>query len=251
MSDKIRCIIIDDEFPARILLKEFIEKVPTLELLGNFKSGLEALPTIQTGDVDLMFLDIQMPDITGVNFIKMLTKKPLVVFTTAYSEYAIESYQLDVLDYLLKPFSFDRFMQAVGKAMSRLTQPVATVAESAPMVSTNIASEEPTDEYLLVKADHKIHRIKYDSILYIEGLREYVTIFCVNNEKIITLESLRNLEETLPDNKFIRIHKSYIVRLDLIKSLYGNQIAVEGIKEYIPVGKSYVDIVKKIFSSNK
>ncbi len=248
---KIRCIIVDDEFPARILLKEFVEKVPTLELLGSFKSGLEALPTIQTGDVDLMFLDIQMPDITGVNFIKMLTKKPLVVFTTAYSEYAIESYQLDVLDYLLKPFSFDRFMQAVGKAMARMQPVVAPQPETQPTQVAPIAAAEPSDDYLYVKADHKIHRIKFSSILYIEGLREYVTIFCINNEKIITLESLRNLEETLPESKFIRIHKSYIVRLDLIKSLYGNQVAVEGVKDYIPVGKSYVDIVKKIFSANK
>ena len=249
IDKKIKCIIIDDEFPARILLKEFVEKVPTLELLGSFKSGLEALPTIQTGDVDLMFLDIQMPDITGVNFIKMLTKKPLVVFTTAYSEYAIESYQLDVLDYLLKPFSFDRFMQAVGKAMARMQPTSAPQPEIQP--SGNTTATESADEYLYVKADHKIHRIKFSSILYIEGLREYVTIFCINNEKIITLESLRNLEETLPENKFIRIHKSYIVRFDLIKSLYGNQVAIEGVKDYIPVGKSYVDIVKKIFSSNK
>ena len=248
-TNKIKCIIVDDEFPARILLKEFIEKVPTLDLLGSFKSGLEALPTIQTGEVDLMFLDIQMPDITGVNFIKMLTKKPLVVFTTAYSEYAIESYQLDVLDYLLKPFSFDRFMQAIGKAMSRIAQQNTIPAEHNTTIAPNNTNNDNADEYLLVKADHKIHRIKFDSILYIEGLREYVTIFCINNEKIITLESLRNLEETLPEKKFIRIHKSYIVRLDLIKSLYGNQVAVEGVKDYIPVGKSYVDIVIKIFSA--
>lgn len=248
MAAKIKCIIVDDEFPARILLKEFVEKVPTLELLGCYKSGIEAMPTIQEGEVDLMFLDIQMPDITGVNFVKMLTKKPFVVFTTAYSEYAIESYQLDVLDYLLKPFSFDRFMQAVGKAMSRMqqAQPVAPSVE----LHTAVAepADEPADDFILVKADHKIHRIKFDSILYIEGLREYVTIYCKNDEKIITLESLKNLEDTLPQNMFLRIHKSFIVRLDLIKSLYGNQISIEGVKSYLPIGKSYVDIVKKIFT---
>ena len=244
MSGKIKCIIIDDEFPARILLKEFIEKVPMLELLGSYKSGLEALSTIQTGEVDLMFLDIQMPDITGVNFLKMLTKKPYVVFTTAYSEYAIESYQLDVLDYLLKPFSFDRFMQAVGKAMSRM--------QSTPVVEQPAASSVETpadDEYLFTKADHKIYRLKYDSITYIEGLREYVTIFCQNGEKIVTLESLKNLEDTLPQSKFIRIHKSYIVRRDLIKALYANQLAIEGVKSYLPIGKSYVDIVKAMFAN--
>lgn len=248
-QEKIKCIIVDDEFPARILLKEFVEKVPVLELVGSFKSGLEALPVIQTGNIDLMFLDIQMPDITGVNFLKMITNKPLVVFTTAYSEYAIESYQLDVLDYLLKPFSFDRFMQAVGKAMARRSQQQAA--------ATNVAAEAeaPADaaskDIMLVKADHKIHRIKFDSIIYIEGLREYVTIFCENNEKVITLESLKNLENTLPASKFIRIHKSYIVRVDKIKALYGNQLKVEGVKDYLPIGKSYKDIVQSSLFGNE
>ncbi|MBR6249578.1 MAG: response regulator transcription factor [Bacteroidales bacterium] len=249
--DSIRCIIVDDEFPARVLLKEFVEKVPTLELVGSYKSGLEALPTIQTGNVDLMFLDIQMPDITGTNFLKMLTVKPLVIFTTAYSEYAIESYQLDVLDYLLKPFSFDRFMQSVGKAMQRLTAQVKEVPAPAPVVAAQPVAAEPEEvdpnaNIMLVKADHKIHRVRYDSIIYIEGLREYITIFC-ENEKIITLESLRNLEETLPPNMFIRVHKSYIVRIDKIRALYGNQLKIDGVQQYIPVGKSYKDDVQSRF----
>ncbi|MCQ2227540.1 MAG: LytTR family DNA-binding domain-containing protein [Bacteroidales bacterium] len=235
----IRCIIVDDEFPARILLKEFIEKVPNLELIGSFESGLAALEVIQKGDVDLMFLDIQMPDITGVNFVKMLTKKPLVVFTTAYSEYAIESYQLDVLDYLLKPFSFDRFMQAVGKAMARMQPQTQT-----PEVETNAAA----NDCIMVKADHKIFRVRFDSILYVEGLREYVTIYCTNGEKFVTLDSLRNLEESFPESMFVRIHKSYIVRRDAIKSLYGNQIMLDGTKGYLPVGKSYLDMMKKFFT---
>ena len=257
-----KCIIVDDEFPARILLKEFIDKVPNMELVGSYKSGLEALPVVQAGGIDLMFLDIQMPDITGVNFLKMLSvHKPLVVFTTAYSEYAIESYQLDVLDYLLKPFSFDRFMQSVSKAMERLAQrnaanvqtsTVSTVSVMAPEV---IAADQPgevatqganplTSNVLLVKADHKIHRISFDEILYIEGLREYITIFTLTGERIIALESLRNLEETLPSDKFIRIHKSYIVRIDHIRALYGNQLKVDGVQEYLPIGKSYKDIVQ-------
>ncbi|MBP5364421.1 MAG: response regulator transcription factor [Bacteroidales bacterium] len=248
-QEKIKCIIVDDEFPARILLKEFVEKVPVLELVGSFKSGLEALPVIQTGNIDLMFLDIQMPDITGVNFLKMITKKPLVVFTTAYSEYAIESYQLDVLDYLLKPFSFDRFMQAVGKAMARLSQQPAAATNIA--ADTDNTADAASKDIMLVKADHKIHRIKFDSIIYIEGLREYVTIFCENNEKVITLESLKNLENTLPASKFIRIHKSYIVRVDKIKALYGNQLKVEGVKDYLPIGKSYKDIVQSSLFGNE
>lgn len=260
----LRCIIVDDEFPARILLKEFIEKVPTLELVGSYKSGLEALPVVQAGGVDLMFLDIQMPDITGVNFLKMLSvQKPLVVFTTAYSEYAIESYQLDVLDYLLKPFSFDRFMQSVSKAMQRMSQREAmksTVQGAAIEAKVEPSrSEDDSDEekivvdndntshnagVMLIKADHKIIRVKYDEIIYIEGLREYITVYTKSGERYITLESLRNLEETLPSSEFMRIHKSYIVRIELIRALYGNQIKVEGVKDYLPIGKSYKDIVQ-------
>lgn len=264
----LRCIIVDDEFPARILLKEFIEKVPTLELIGSYKSGLEALPVVQAGGIDLMFLDIQMPDITGVNFLKMLSvQKPLVVFTTAYSEYAIESYQLDVLDYLLKPFSFDRFMQSVSKAMQRVSQREAMKgAVQAAVTETKgesgKASEELDDEnvveasdnishnagVMLVKADHKIIRVRYDEIIYIEGLREYITVYTKSGERYITLESLRNLEETLPSAEFMRVHKSYIVRIELIRALYGNQIKVEGVKDYLPIGKSYKDIVQsKLF----
>lgn len=266
----LRCIIVDDEFPARILLKEFIEKVPTLELIGSYKSGLEALPIVQAGGVDLMFLDIQMPDITGVNFLKMLSvQKPLVVFTTAYSEYAIESYQLDVLDYLLKPFSFDRFMQSVSKAMQRISQREAMATNSQAQVTQQV--QRPTEEsvgeserleannseishnagVMLVKADHKIIRVRYDEILYIEGLREYITIFTISGERYITLESLRNLEETMPASEFMRVHKSYIVRIDKIRALYGNQIKVEGVNEYLPIGKSYKDVVQsKLFEQN-
>ncbi|MBP8790652.1 MAG: response regulator transcription factor [Breznakibacter sp.] len=234
----IKCIIIDDEFPARILLQEFIDKVPNLELTGSFKSALDALPVIQAGNTDLIFLDIQMPDITGIDFFKTLTVKPLVIFTTAYTEFAIESYQLDALDYLLKPFSFDRFMQAVNKASARLLANDLPAPESSP-------TKEAEKDYILIKADHKIHRIKFKQIIYIEGLREYVTFFCENNEKIVTLESLRNLEQTLPEQMFMRIHKSYIIQIDKIKALYGNQIKLDGVQSYIPIGKSYKEPVQK------
>ena len=266
-QNKIRCLIVDDEFPARILLKELIDKVPNLELVESCKSGLEALPIIQEGRVDLLFLDIQMPDITGVNFLKMLPVRPLVVFTTAYSDYAIESYQLDVLDYLLKPFSFDRFMQCVGKAMQRIaekqraqqatqsaqlaqTPQSNTTAPDAqdPEASAPAPSADVNDGVLIVKADHKIHRIKYSDITYIEGLREYVTIY-TTAEKVVTLESLRNLEETLPADMFMRVHKSYIVRIDKVKALYGAQLKLAGVEPYIPIGKSYKDMVQeKLFN---
>ena len=149
----IKCIIIDDEFPARILLQEFIDKVPNLELTGSFKSALDALPVIQAGNTDLIFLDIQMPDITGIDFIKTLTNKPLVIFTTAYSEFAIESYQLDALDYLLKPFSFDRFMLAVNKVTTRMQMNEMPATEST-------TASDPAKDHILIKDDQNIHRIK-------------------------------------------------------------------------------------------
>ena len=254
-QDKIRCLIVDDEFPARILLKEFIEKVPNLELVASCKSGLEALPIVQSGSVDLLFLDIQMPDITGVNFLKMLPVRPLVVFTTAYSDYAIESYQLDVLDYLLKPFSFDRFMQSIGKAMQRLgerqarkatepvQQPVEEPEDNEQGDSRSCANLGVNGNFLIVRADHKLYRIRFDSITYIEGMKEYVTIHYAD-EQVMALGSMKGLEDLLPKADFIRIHRSFIVRIDKIVGLNGVQLKVEGIKQPLPVGRSYKDFIQ-------
>ncbi|PZX20369.1 LytTR family two component transcriptional regulator [Breznakibacter xylanolyticus] len=236
---KMKCIVVDDEFPARALLQDYISKFPDLELVGSFASPVSALSAIQTGGCDVLFLDIQMPDISGVDFLKSLTRKPLVVFTTAYQEYAIEGYQLDVLDYLLKPFSFERFVQTINKVNDRMLKEAAASAS----VVAGGDSGTDLDQFIAIKADHKVHRIRYENIVYIEGLREYVSFFC-KNEKIITLESLRNLENTLPQNRFIRVHKSYIVNSQHVKSLYGNMLILEGVKEPIPIGKSYRDAVQ-------
>lgn len=238
---KVRCIILDDEFPARELLKDYISKFAHLELIGSFKSPLEALPLLQQDQVDLMFLDIQMPDITGIDFLKSLTKKPLVVFTTAYSEYAIEGYALDVLDYLVKPFSLERFMHTISKVGDRL----ATRKE------TTVPTPTPTEvkDYMMVKADHKIYRLKFKDILFIEGLREYVTFYC-ENEKIVSLESLRKLEKELENHGFMRVHKSYIVNIEKISAFYGNQLKLDHVTKYIPIGKSYKEVVNKRLVNN-
>lgn len=238
----IKCIVIDDEYLARVVLQDYIGKVPGLELMGSFKSPIEAISLIQKGEVDLMFLDIQMPDISGIDFLKTLTKKPLVVFTTAYMEYAIEGYQLDVLDYLLKPFSFERFLKSINKVTER--QQTSVQAPSSTQQHPLDDKSEQAKAFIAIKADHKVHRLKHDQIIYIEGLREYVTFFC-KGEKIITLESLRNLETTLPANSFLRVHKSYIVNINYVKSLYGNQLIMEGTSMVIPIGKSYRDIVQQ------
>jgi len=238
----INCIIVDDEQLARKLLEGYIKKLPYLQLVGSCKSSMEAMAVLQKEEVDLMFLDIQMPDLTGIEFVKTLNKKPFVVFITAYREYAIEGYELDVVDYLLKPVSFERFVQGVNKVVEivnlrkqkLVTQTVETI------------NENKTDDYILLKADHKTYRIKYDEIFYIEGLREYVTFYTVH-KKIVVLESLKKLEETLPVDTFLRVHKSFIVNTNKVQALYGNQLEIEG--KYIPIGKSYGEFVKsKLFS---
>ncbi len=239
---KLNCIVIDDEFPARELLKDFIGKVPNLELLGSFSSPLSALSVLQSNTVDLMFIDIQMPEISGIDFLKTMTKKPLVVITSAYQEYALEGYTLDVMDYLLKPFSFDRFMQSVNKAFQRKwsNEPQAAVHEP----TETVTPAEPVKNHILVKADYKIYRFKFDNIICVEGMREYVTYYC-EGEKVVALESLRNLEAQLPSSAFLRVHKSYIINIDKITTFYGNQIQLKGLSKYVPIGKSYKEAVNK------
>ncbi|WP_430811762.1 MULTISPECIES: LytR/AlgR family response regulator transcription factor [unclassified Carboxylicivirga] len=235
---KVKCIIVDDEFPARELLQSFISKFAHLELVGSFKSPLDAMGVIQKDEIDLMFLDIQMPDITGIDFLKTLAKKPLVVFTTAYEEYALEGYQLDVLDYLVKPFSFERFMHTINKVGDRLSY------KNVVSDFQNLPPRAAAKNFMMVKADHKIYRIRFKDICYIEGLREYVSFHCVNG-RIITLESLRKLEQQLAPHGFMRVHKSYIVNVERIVAFYGNQLKLDNVEKYIPIGKSYKEVVNK------
>lgn len=233
----IKCLVVDDEELARTLLENYIGRLPHLELVGKCKDPMEAMQALQQQQVDLMFLDIQMPQLTGVDFLKTLSKKPLVIFTTAYPDYALEGYSLDVTDYLLKPFSFERFMQAVNKAgeiirlQSLAVQPAEVPASASP---------SPEKDLLLVKSEHKIHRIKYADILYIQGMREYVAYYTPSG-RILSLQSLKSLEEELPSDRFIRIHKSYIVAIHKIDTLEGNQVHVG--KEKLPVGANYKEAV--------
>ena len=230
---KLNCLVVDDEQLARELLAEYISKVPFLELKGLVKNPVEVAEILEGETIDILFLDIQMPDITGIELLKTLTHKPVVIFTTAYSEYALEGYELDVLDYLVKPFSFERFMKSVNKAVEL----IKLKQKSAIPVSGQ--------EYISIHADHKIYSIRLDDILYIEGLREYVSYY-TSEKRIVTLASLKNLEETLPESMFMRIHKSYIIPVRKVKAVEGNMIDL-GIKK-IPIGRSYRDKVFKVFS---
>ncbi len=237
---KIKCVVIDDEHLAREYLKNYISKVPELEILGDFNSPLKAMELIKSGVVDLIFIDIQMPDITGIDFVKSLTHRPSVVFTTAYQDYALEGFNLSAVDYLLKPFSFDRFYQAVNKVIDQHEKPKATPEmESEPELKAN-----PTEKYLTIRADRKYYKINYEDIQYIEGQKAYVT-FHTDQKRITALASLKELEDTLPPQQFIRIHKSFIVAIKAISSLEGNLLEVNQAK--LPVGKMYKDKVLEIF----
>ncbi len=229
----LKCVIIDDEQPARMLLTEYVKKTPFLELIGEFKSPIDFMSTLPGMEIDLIFLDIQMPGLTGLEFIRTLNKRPHIILTTAYSEYALESYELDVEDYLMKPISFERFFKAVSKILQRPTSLTHQVASLAPETS------------LIVKADGQTHRIFTKDILYIEGLKEYVTIH-TPDKKIITLESLKKLIEELPGSDFIRVHKSFIVNLKKVSSHSTHDLTIEAKK--IPIGSSYRDdVLKKLF----
>ncbi len=183
-----------------------------------------------------MFLDIQMPQITGIHFLKSLAHKPLVVFTTAYEKYALEGYTLDVVDYLLKPFGFERFFQAVTKVSNRLQPPNATV-----QTATTTAEKD----YILVKSEHKIHRLKHQDILYIQSMQSYVAYY-TPKERILSLNTMKKLEVELPAQQFMRIHKSYIVAIDKIELLEGNQVVIGKVK--LPIGASYREtVIERVF----
>lgn len=234
---KTKCLIVEDEELARDLLEKFIEKMPHLELVAKCENPLIAMEVLQKEHIDLMFLDIQMPEMTGVEFLKILPKKPVVIFTTAYKEYALEGYQLDITDYLLKPFSFDRFVQAVNKAVE-LIQLKNT---GKPDTITEI-----TKDYLLVKSEHKVFKLKFSDIIYIEGMREYVAYHTTDQGRLMSLMSLKKLEAELPNDQFLRIHKSYIIATERVKALEGNLVHIEDKK--IPIGASYRDgIMDRIF----
>lgn len=238
MQKNIRCLIVDDEELARALLLNYTGRLPNLEVVASCANPIEAMSVLQQQHIDLLFLDIQMPELTGIEFLRTLTHKPLVIFTTAYSEFALDGYALDVTDYLLKPFSFERFLQAVNKAANLLQA----------RTGGNQAAKEPetpAKDYLLVKADHKVHRVKFDDIRYIQSMREYVA-FHTSTGRLLSLNSLKSLEEELPPERFIRIHKSWIVAIDKIDTLEGNLVHVG--KEKLPIGANYREaVVRRVF----
>lgn len=239
----VQVLLVDDEYLALNLLEGFVSQVPDLEIVGKAKSPMRALEILSESKVDLLFLDIQMPTLSGVNLLKTLKHPPVVIFTTAYSDYAIQAFDLNAIDYLLKPFSFERFLQAVNKAREQL------LIQTRPAAGATLAPTAETPGHLTVKVDGKLVRIDLADILFIEGLKEYVRIVCPNNQRYVTLESLKNLEDMLPAEGFVRVHKSYIVARPKVRALDGNQLEIAHYK--IPISRSKRDeIVALLFPRN-
>lgn len=223
----INCLIVEDEPLAAELLKSYIAKVPDLALASHCDSAVDAFGVLQRQPIQLMFLDIQMPRLTGIELLKTLPHPPPVILTTAYREYAVESYDYDVLDYLVKPIQFDRFLKAIGKFYQRQTA-------LAPAAAAQADSFEQA--YLFFRVDREQQKIWLKDIDYIEGLGDYVKIFTAGSP-IVTYERLSYLEEKLPEEHFVRVHKSYIICTDKMQSFSGSTVKVAG--KYIPVGRMY------------
>ena len=242
----IRCLAVDDEAPALLILADYIGQLPFLTLVGTTTNPIEALTMVQQGLVDLVFLDIQMPRLTGLQFLKLAGNRCKVILTTAYPEYALEGYENDVVDYLLKPISFERFFKAAQKALALLPGPAPEPVAPAPLASPVLAvAAPPLAGHMFVKGEskNKFLRVNYADVLYIEGLSNYVSIH-LPTQRVVTYQTLRELAETLPQPPFLRVHKSFIVSLDKIRMVDGNTIYIQD-KE-IPVGDTYREMLYRL-----
>ena len=226
----INCLIIDDEPLAINVIKNHIKEIDNINVIDTFNSAIDALNFMKSNTVDLLFLDINMPLLDGLDFIKSLDKKPMIIITTAYSEYAIKTYELEVLDYLVKPISFPRFLKAVNRAFKKFNSSLTS--------NLNIAKRA----HIFIKVDKKkMQKIYLDEILIIESLRDYLKIKTITNKYIIH-STLSSFTEKLPSNNFIRIHRSFTIAIDKIEAVQGNSVEIDGVK-YV-IGRSYIEHVK-------
>lgn len=227
---KMRSIIVDDEPIARKILQEFVEQIDFLEVAGQFENVLKADVFLQANQTDLMFLDIEMPKLSGLNYLKNTNKKPLVIITTAFPKYAIEGYEMDVIDYLVKPIAFDRFFKAVQKAKEYHS------------VKNNASENAPTS-YLFVRSEKRIEKVELNDILYIESIGNYVNIF-TEKKRFTAYLTLKGLESQLPNNDFIKIHQSYLVSLSKINAIEGNEIKIQN--KSLPISRNYKEALMQI-----
>jgi DNA-binding LytR/AlgR family response regulator len=243
----IRCLAVDDEAYATRIIADYITKVPFLQLAGTTTSAVEALALVQKGGIDLVFLDIQMPELTGLQFLKLCGDRCKVILTTAYPEYALEGYEHDVIDYLLKPVAFDRFLKSAQKAFNQLQ--VNRPGEALVISPTRAISDQATADYMFIKGEskNKFLKVDFNDILYIEGLKNYVSIF-TPQQRFVTYQTMRDLEAQLPQPPFYRVHKSYIVSLNKIRMIDGNMLYIND--QSIPIGETYREDFFKVIKDN-
>jgi two-component system response regulator LytT len=234
----IRTIAIDDEPLALQLITGYISRTPVLELVGSFANPIDAMEFLSKESVDLIFLDIQMPDLTGLDFIRTLHNKPKIIFATAFAKYALEGFKLEVTDYLLKPFTYEEFLVSVGKAKNLID-----------LERKAMNKVEANSEFLFLKSEYKIRRINFNDIRYIEGMKDYVKVYTVHEEKpVLSLSSMKTIESKLPPEKFMRVHRSFIVNLEKITTIERNRIVFG--KVYIPVSDQYKDKFQDFLNKN-
>jgi DNA-binding LytR/AlgR family response regulator len=239
---RLRCIAIDDEPPALAQMEDYISRVPYLQLLKLCENAFEAIELLKKQEIDLMFLDIEMEGLTGIQLLNVLKKRPKVVLTTAYSQYALKAFDLDVADYLLKPISFERFLQSVEKVYDVLQPANIQVTENQNLPENNARN------YIFVKTEYRMQRVDFTDILYIEGMKEYLVIYTTKG-KILTLQSFKRMEDMLPVSNFVRVHKSYMVALDKIVNIEHNRIKIND--KLIPIGESYSKQFYQLLANRK
>lgn len=225
----IRCMIVEDEVLAQQVIQSHLEKAGQFELVAICSNATEATAVLNTHEIDLIFLDIQLPGTTGLHFLRSLTDPPLIVLTTAYAEYALESYEFNVIDYLLKPVSFERFTKAISK-----------IIDGRLVAQVNKDTETVLSDHIFIKSNSKFFKVNFSEIIYIEGMKDYLKIH-TPQYKLVTHQTMSEMEKILPAKQFIRVHKSYIVSVAYIKSIYGNSIELD--KTTIPMGNSYKEKV--------
>ncbi len=229
---KINCVIIDDEPLAISVIKSHLQEFQNITIVATFNNPLEAIDTLENKNIDVLFLDINMPKMSGLDFLKSVPVKPHVIITTAYREFAADSYDLDVLDYLVKPIPFPRFLKSINKLTQQLH------------LNKNIQNTPSRDDsYIFLKVDKKLVKVKYDDILYIESLKDYIKVCTVNGNNIVH-KSLTSITEELPDNNFLRIHRSFTIAINKVNSIEGNSLEISG--KRIPIGRKYINNTKQI-----
>ena len=238
---KIRSLIIDDEPLAQRVIEKYAQDIPFLEIVGKCNQAVEAIEFLHQKQIDLLFLDINMPKLSGIDFLKTMKNPPLVIITTAYAEFALEGYELDVVDYLMKPFAFDRFVKAVHKAQDMLITKMTPEAQSG---ATDQAQEE---QFIFVKSGKKTFKVNLGDLMYVEALGDYVKIY-THERMIVSYQSLKNIESILPSSRFPRVHKSYVISLSKVELIEGNQVRIG--EKYIPIGSNYKMEFEKLVRSN-